>query len=227
VSQQINLFNPIFRKQKKYFSSVTMLQALGIICLGCALLVADAANRKRALKVQAAATDATLAAKQQRLNEVRVQYAPRAKSTTLGPELAAAQTELTQLTNAAETIKRGGFGDTRGFSDYFRAFARQSIDGLWLTELNIASGGASIGVQGNTLNAELVPQYMQRLAQEPVMKGATFSTLAIGAPAARPAATEGVAANAPAKVNYLQFSLQSSADPAPVTASASAPVVAK
>jgi hypothetical protein len=210
VSQQINLFNPIFRKQKKYFSSVTILRALGIICLACALLVADAANRKRALRIQAAATDAMLAAKQQRLNDVRVQYAPRAKSTTLGAELAAAQMELTLLASASETIKRGGFGDTRGFSVYFHAFARQSIDGLWLTELKIASGGAAIGVQGNTLNAELVPQYMQRLSQEPVMKGTTFSTLEIGAPEPQPA-SDASAASAPAKVNYLHFKLQSSA----------------
>ena len=31
MSQQINLFNPIFMKQKKYFSVTTMLQALGLI----------------------------------------------------------------------------------------------------------------------------------------------------------------------------------------------------
>ena len=84
---------------------------------------------------------------------------------------------------------------------------------MWLTELTIGAGGTAIGVKGNTLNAELVPQYMQKLAQEPVMKGASFSTLAIGVPgvAAEPATVQGGAAPAPAaaKVNYLQFSLQS------------------
>ena len=34
MSQQINLFNPVFLKQKKYFSVMTMLQALGLIVLG-------------------------------------------------------------------------------------------------------------------------------------------------------------------------------------------------
>ena len=42
MSQQINLFNPIFLKQKKYFSVVTMLQALLLIVLGSMLFFAYA-----------------------------------------------------------------------------------------------------------------------------------------------------------------------------------------
>ena len=36
MSQQINLFNPLFLEKKKYFSAVTMTQALGLIVLGMA-----------------------------------------------------------------------------------------------------------------------------------------------------------------------------------------------
>jgi hypothetical protein len=206
VSQQINLFNPIFRKQKKVFSSVTMVRALGIILVACALLAWDASNRMRALKLQAAATDARLAAQQQRLNDVRVQYAPRARSTTLPPEIKAAEQELSLLANASDIIKRGGFGEVRGFSGYFRALARQDLEGIWLTNIVIGNGGATIGLQGNALQAELVPQYMQRLGQEAVMKGKSFATLEIGEPPPPEANTSGVRAAAP---NYLRFSLQS------------------
>jgi hypothetical protein len=200
VSQQINLFNPIFRKQKKYFSSLTMVQALAIICAGCALLVADAVRRTSSLSAQATATEATLAAKQTRLAEVKVQFAPRPRSTTLGAEIAEAQETLTMLQNASATIKRGGFGDSTGFSPYFRALARQSVDGVWLTEVDIAGGGERLGVQGNTVQAALVPQYIARLAQEPVMKGKAFGQFDISAP---------VQASARAQ-SYLTFSLQSS-----------------
>src|SRR5260221_12170219 len=36
VSQQINLFNPLFLEKKKYFSALAMTQALGLIALGMA-----------------------------------------------------------------------------------------------------------------------------------------------------------------------------------------------
>lgn len=205
MTQQINLFNPIFRKQKKYFSSMTMVQALAIICVACALLAIDAAFQMRALTQQAAAGEALLAARQQRLTEVKVQFAPRQKSATLGAEIVAAQEELAMLQNAAVTVQRGGFGDSMGFSPYFRAFARQSIAGVWLTDVRVTSGGAAIGIQGNALQAPLVPQYMGRLAQEPVMKGKSFGTLAITAVAPAPVAPAG----APATPAYLKFSLQS------------------
>ena len=36
MSQQINLYNPLFLKREKYFSARTMLQALGVIALALA-----------------------------------------------------------------------------------------------------------------------------------------------------------------------------------------------
>ena len=36
MSQQINLYNPIFLKQEKHFSARTMLQATGVVLLGAA-----------------------------------------------------------------------------------------------------------------------------------------------------------------------------------------------
>ena len=224
MSQQINLFNPIFRKQKKYFSSVTMLQALGIIVLASALLAIDAAFRMRALANQAAATESLLAARQQRLTGVKVQFAPRQKSPALATEIVAAQEELAMLRNATATVQRGGFGDSAGFSSYFRAFARQSIPGLWLTDVKVASGGAAIGIQGNVLQAPLVPQYMGRLAQEPVMKGKTFATLAMNAVTPSKVVVVGGASApvaVPATPAYIQFSLQSvggGAGPGPAVA---------
>lgn len=207
MSQQINLFNPIFRKQKKYFSSVTMLQALSIIWLACVAFSIESVIRTRSLQAQLTATDAQLAAKQQKLADYRVQFAPRQKSATLPVEIAEAQRELTMLTTAAATIGRGGFGDTSGFSGYFRAFGKQKLEGLWLTDVSIAGGGASIGLRGKTLEAELVPRYIARLGAEPVLQGKAFSSLEIE----RPGAVLMAAGGAPlaAGPSHLIFSLQS------------------
>src|SRR5258706_7273730 len=48
VSQQINLYNPLFLKQEKYFSARTMTQALGLIALGLLGLYAYAFIQSRA-----------------------------------------------------------------------------------------------------------------------------------------------------------------------------------
>ena len=67
MSQQINLFNPIFLKQKKYFSVLTMLQALGLIVLGSALFFAYALYQVAQLSRQADEMSKRYAAEQTKL----------------------------------------------------------------------------------------------------------------------------------------------------------------
>ena len=51
MSQQINLFNPIFMKQRKYFSLLAMLQALGLIVAGALLFYGYAIDQVGELRV--------------------------------------------------------------------------------------------------------------------------------------------------------------------------------
>jgi hypothetical protein len=67
VSQQINLFNPIFLKQKKIFTALPMAEALGIIVAGALLLNWYAARSVGELEQEAAAGKAMLAKREQRL----------------------------------------------------------------------------------------------------------------------------------------------------------------
>jgi hypothetical protein len=68
------------------------------------------------------------------------------------------------------------FGNTRGFADQFVGLARQHVKGVWLTGLYIHAGGDKLNLQGSTYAADLVPQYLQRLAQEPSFQGIEFQT---------------------------------------------------
>jgi hypothetical protein len=79
-------------------------------------------------------------------------------------------------------LKSGAIGNTQGYSEYMRAFARQSINGLWLTGFDIIGDGTQISLSGAVVNPELVPSFIQRLGKEKVMQGKTFSTLQMQQP---------------------------------------------
>ena len=79
-------------------------------------------------------------------------------------------------------LKSGALGNTEGYSEYMRAFARESINGLWLTGFNITGDGAQMSMRGAVINPQLVPSYIQRLGKEKVMRGKTFSTLQMQQP---------------------------------------------
>ena len=66
MSQQINLFNPIFLQQKKIFSSRTMAQALAVLVLGVTAMAAYGDMRVKSLQRQADAGAAQLQQRQAR-----------------------------------------------------------------------------------------------------------------------------------------------------------------
>jgi hypothetical protein len=206
MSQQINLFNPIFLKQKKYFSAVTMVEALALILFGCILLTIYARLQLSTLTAEAAVTTNQLKAAQTQLAKVTAEYGPKQKNKMLEAELQEAETNVISLQRVFEILKKGEFGNTKGYAEYWRAFARQSTDGVWLTGLSIYGAGNEIGVKGRALQPEMVPAYITRLKREPIMQGKSFSALEMQAPDAQ--STDKSKQNT--DVPYIEFSLHSS-----------------
>lgn len=216
MSQQINLFNPIFQQQKKHFSALTMAQTLGVIVAGAIALAAYGRFQLSRLDQQFNASNAQLAAVQKQLEVFRAQAGTRQKSKALQDEVRKTEAEVKSLQLAFETLQKGEFGNTKGYSEYLRAFARQIIGGVWLTGFNISGAGADIGLQGRALQPELVPAYIGRLKNEPVMRGKSFAALEMQVPQVEQTEQAGKDSAAAVKrvpAKYIEFSLQSSVNP--------------
>jgi Tfp pilus assembly protein PilN len=212
VSQQINLFNPIFLQRKKYFSAINMAIALGLVLAGSLAVVGYAVVQVAQLTKDAAVASNQLALAQAELAKVTAEFGPRPKSASLQEDVQKTSTELQSLQQISGILKKGDFGDTRGYSEYLRAFARQSIDGLWLTGVTIQGAGNEIALQGRALRPELVPGYINRLKTEPVLKGKSFAALEMEVPQIdEEGASASTNAAPPKKVAapFIEFSLHS------------------
>jgi hypothetical protein len=207
MSQQINLFNPAFLQQKKVFTATAMAISLGVLALGLAGVGVAAKLRADSLQIQAKAGAAQLDKSRKRLASVTAEFAPRQQDPKLAEELTLAQGELGDLKDVAGVIERGELGNTQGYAEYFRALARQSVDGLWLTGVSIAGAGLDIGVRGRAMDPALVPGFLGRLRNERVMQGKPVGSLQIGEPAPLKVLKDGKESSAPAP--YVEFSLQS------------------
>jgi Tfp pilus assembly protein PilN len=215
VSQQINLFNPIFLKQEKYFSATTMAQALGLILVASVILAGYASYRLVAASREASSLSAQLAADQARLAKLSRETAAPNKDKALEDTIKLTEDEIKALRQVADVLGRGEMGNTQGYSEYFRAFARQIGGGVWLTGFHIQGAGNEIALQGRALQPDLVPAYIGRLKSEPVMQGKSFANLEINIPEAERAPKGSAAAtNRPAQAmapaGYVEFVLQSS-----------------
>jgi hypothetical protein len=223
VSQQINLFNPIFLKKKRVFGAVPMLQALLAILLGALALGGYAHVRVGELEQRATAGKLLLEQREARLAKVTAQFQPRQANPALAGQLANAELLLKSLRDADAVLHNGRLGNTDGYAEYFRALARQNIGGLWLTGVSIVGAGHDIGVQGRAMQPTLIPNYIARLNAEKVMRGKTFASLRIERATLEPAAAAAAPAPPPISAPLAQLAGLAASAPAPAAAAPAPP----
>lgn len=211
MSQQINLFNPALLKQQKLFSAMVMARILGGIVLGAVLLAAYASYQLSGLGKQVAATTNELTSAQAQLAKVKAEFGARPKSKALEDEIQKVESEVQGLQQIFDILKKGEFGNTKGYAEYMRAFSRQIVGGVWLTGFSIHGAGNEIGIQGKAIQPELVPVYIQKLKREPVLQGKAFATLSMQVPQVEVASKDDkTGAKRQELAGYIEFNLQSS-----------------
>jgi len=203
VAQQINLFNPIFLRQKLYFSAVAMAQALGLIALGVLAIYVYQVSQNAKLQRAAAEADRQLAERRAQLTAFARQTADAGSSKTLGAELDAAEARLVERRMLLDEVRTAAGGDALGYSRHLAALARASIPGVWLTGVEIGKS-AELTIKGRALDSALVPAYMSALNREPAFAGRRVSELKVTARTDTPAPA-GEKPAGPAL--YLEFSL--------------------
>ena len=179
MSQQINLFNPQLLKQKKYFSARTMTQALGLVGLGMAAFYGFASWQDRNLERHTADSTRDYEQQKQQFAKVTVELSPDKREAKLDQDLKTTEAAVASRQGLLRELQAGVAGDSAGYSEYLRAFARQTVQGLWLTSVQIAEGGTQLTMSGRALQADLVPVLIGRLRRESVLRGRPLDGLAI------------------------------------------------
>jgi hypothetical protein len=224
VSQQINLYSPIFRKQTKIFSANTMLQGLALIVLVIAVFYYYMSAQSTLLELRAVESGQQLNSELQRLKAYGSE-SPAERLKALAERRKALEDALASQTGMLESLQ-GSFGRSEGYSEQLRALARVSVEGVWLTRVTFAEGSGELSLAGRALSAELVPAYIERLRRDPTLRSQSFAQLELTRPAppppppapapAAPAAPGAppVAAAAPAapEPSYVEFTLSSDAE---------------
>lgn len=177
MMQQINLYQPMFRKQRIVFSAVTMLQ-VGIFFL----LVFISLSAYQVLKIipyktQIAGLEKELSQLEVQVTALEAAQKSKGKSKLLGSEIAKLGKELEQRERISKILSSRTFGNSAGFSAYLESFAKGHVEGTWLTNIEISQGGAALGLKGKTLSSELVPVYLQRLSEEKSLQGSSFNVM--------------------------------------------------
>ncbi|MES2899198.1 MAG: PilN domain-containing protein [Pseudomonadota bacterium] len=212
MTQQINLFNPAFLKQKKFFTTAAMAQALVVLLVTCLALAYYGSHHTAKLQLEADSGAALLAKKKLQYEKIKLEFPIRKKDPAIESALNTAVAEQAIVRELIGALDGDRLGNTTGYSPLFSALARQSMEQLWLTGLTIEGAGNQIDLRGRAMDAQLLPSYMSRLQRESVLQGKDFGGLQI----TRPSVTVGVGKGGPTTVElapFIEFHLQASASP--------------
>lgn len=207
MSRQINLFNPAFLKREQPFSALMMSQALILVIVIGMLFYAYTRYQVSELESHVVAIERELAIEREQMVLKIAEFGKKNESTLLIDELQRLEFRLSRKQVVDEVLEDKAFGNTNGYSEYMRAFARQHLNGLWLTGFTISNVGMILN--GRVIQADLLPTYLQRLKREKVMLGRSFSNLQIKVPEPEPEYTESEIPLG-TTIDYFEFSLSSS-----------------
>ncbi len=185
MHQQINLYQPVFRKQHKVFSAATLAQIAGAALV--LLLVILAHTRSTLANMEASA----LSLQQQHAHLQR--QVAELEEALRTPDTEAVDEEMERLKKTIEQrnallaqFDQLAIQHHKGFAGHFRILAQQGVPGLWLDGVTVNAQG-EMELRGTTLDEKLVPAYLQGLARQGDLSESTFETVAMSrADSARP-----------------------------------------
>lgn len=166
MSQQINLFDERFRKPKRLLCARTLVQATAAVFVIALAFQQLYAYQNRSLQ-------ATLAQSDQRATQLREQtirfareFTSQGRSAALTDEIVRVEEQLRLRRGLLAGMQGGAGGHVEGFSPYLAALARQTMNGVWLTGVDIGGKSGELVLKGRVLDSTLVPAYLRQLRRE-------------------------------------------------------------
>jgi Tfp pilus assembly protein PilN len=179
MAQQINLCNPIFLIQKRYFSASTMARSLGVFILVGGLLSVYWAWSLNALS---GGYQQSVANNQREIT--RLQAAIQANRANAAPadaaqlqELQARQTELQQRELLLRELRRGLLREGYGHAARLQLVARSIPPQAWVTE--IRADDLRLELSGFTQEPAALNGWVARLADSALLEGQQLAVVKV------------------------------------------------
>jgi hypothetical protein len=189
MAQQINLVNPDLRPRLELLTPAFLLRAVGVFALALALYAWKISHDGAVLAAQYAEWQQRAQEEQVKLLQAMQQHPPKTPSPALQEEIKSTQQKIDEREKVFVALKNGAIRSNAGFTGILQGFARQSVNGLWLTGIMANAAGDAMRISGKALSPDLIPQYLKRLSDDAALHGRTFTALEVTQP--QPAAASG------------------------------------
>ncbi len=179
MQQNINFYQPQFRERAVRYPAALLLQVCAAVLVTMVLIAAYASLRVSGVESELGIIAQQEAAAVERLENLRSTIEAVVGETSWAERLETASAELAEKEASLRLIGGTELGNAEGFARHLKSLARQASSGLWLTNIALSARGDRVWLQGEALAAELVPTYLQDLADEEPFESQRFHRLKI------------------------------------------------
>ena len=156
--QQINLYQPVFRRQRKALSAATLLQ---VLLIAAAMLLGVFLHTQWTVNSLRSTADAL--ASQYRHLETQLgnlENPHQSAADAVLDEVRRLQATIDARQALLERLARLTINDSHAFGDFFETLATLTTPGLWLTGIRLDMDGTT-EIRGSAMDPALVPRYLQ------------------------------------------------------------------
>lgn len=177
MHQQINLFQPIFRKERKILSFEAMLQTSTVVVVSLLVLFGYGLWNNKSLQSEIDGLKKLHDKRITMLEQASNEAAKYSSDDEAQEEITRLEAELAAERYIVSLLGKDKFGKTLGFSEYLEIFSRRVVQGMWISKFSVFEDGKHMLIQGGSLSADLLPVFLQGLSEEPALKGLEFTVL--------------------------------------------------
>ena len=178
MSQQINLYQPMFRRERKVFSAWAMVELTAVVLVALLAIsgVVGWNSVRQARQVDALQARATQLSAQ--VENLRRQYPAPKRDEALVTRADALAKQLKTKKAFLDQVVPGAHGPANGYAAYLGALARAPHPGLWLSHLRF-EGADNMIIEGGATSPRKVPDLVHYLGRQPEFSGRNFDALRI------------------------------------------------
>lgn len=172
--QHINFYGHLVKAAQPLLPMQQQLQLLGIFALlmvfgGGALLMINKTGSSSVINLQQEQTRLALDVEVLRSKKIQQENDP-----VLAADISGLEQGVRFRQQLLATLGNGDQAMLMGFAGHLEGLARQTMNGMWFTDVQLSAGGRQMALAGQARKPEYVPQYLQRLSEESVFKGQHF-----------------------------------------------------
>ena len=179
MRQEVNLYTEAFRPSQEWLTLGFAARVAAVALVAVVLAAGWAQYQVMQLRAEQQALEQTQARTEEAIARLNEQLASQQRDPQLVDQverLEARAEDRQRLVERAGSVARAS---SEGFTPYLEGLAKQSREGLWLTGIQVNLIRDQLHLEGKTIQGQRVPDYLQRLRQEPVFEGRRFERFGI------------------------------------------------